>query len=203
MESRSRILLCLLVFAVAGAAWAAGTEPADLAVAKTAPATAAAGTNLTYTITVTNGGPGAAVSDGAVSAAAIHPTAFGVYLNDVLPAQTTFVSLAQTSGPTFACTTPAAGANGTVSCNVAALATTDVATFSLVVAILPGATGTVSNTATILTLNTTDPNPANDSAIANTQLTSGAAVPAMSPLALALLAAGFALTGFVVLRRSA
>ena len=127
--------------------------------------------------------------------------AFGVFLTDVLPPQTTFVSLTQSSGPSFACTTPTVGTNGTVSCNIASLALNGTASFSLVVAIAPGASGTITNTATVNTQNTTDPNPTNDAAIANTVLTAGAAIPAISPRMLALLALAFAVTGFIVLRR--
>jgi uncharacterized repeat protein (TIGR01451 family) len=180
---------------------AAGPPPADLGVIKSAPPTAAAGSNLTYTITVTNAGPGAASVNHPVHATDAGALAFGVFLSDVLPPQTTFVSLAQSSGPTFACTTPAAGTNGTVSCNIASLASGVAASFSLVVAIAPGASGTVSNTATVNTQNTSDPNSANDAATANTLLTSGAAIPALPPLLLALLAIAFAVTGYLVLRR--
>ena len=204
MELRSRVLLCALVLGglAVRQVCAAGPEPADLAVAKSAPATAIAGANLTYTITVTNAGPGVASVGNPVHATGVGATAFGVFLTDVLPAQTTFASLTQTSGPSFACTPPAAGANGTVLCTVASMAAGAAASFSLVVAIAPTASGTVSNTATVLTQSTTDPNPANDAATATTRLTAGAAIPAMSPLALALLAFGFAVTGYFALRRS-
>src|SRR5438093_1417978 len=56
---------------------------AELTVSKTGPATAVAGNNLNYTITVSNNGP----SD-----------AQGVTLSDLLPSSEAFVSQSQTSG---------------------------------------------------------------------------------------------------------
>jgi uncharacterized repeat protein (TIGR01451 family) len=108
-----------------------------------------AGNNLTYTITVSNAGP-----DPAVAAS----------LSDTLPAGTTFVSLASPGG--WSCTTPAVGAGGTVSCSLASM-NVGSAVFTLVVAVDVGASGIVSNTATI-TSSTSDPAPANNSATANT-----------------------------------
>lgn len=205
MNHRSKTLVCALIFAGLAVydVKAASPPPADLGVTKSAVPTAAAGTNLTYTITVTNAGPGAASIRTPVHATDVGALASGVSLTDVLPPQTTFVSLTQNTGPSFGCTTPAVGANGTVTCLIASLATGASASFSLVVAIAPSASGTVSNTATVATQNTSDPNPANDTATANTLLTSGTAIPTMSPLLLALLAMAFALTGFIVLRRGA
>lgn len=114
-----------------------------------------AGNNLTYTITVANAGPSNAAS---------------VSLSDTLPAGTTFVSLSAPGG--WSCTTPAVGAGGTVSCSIATLAAGN-AVFTLIVNV--GATvtnGTVlANTATV-TSTTTDPVPGNNSATANTNVTS-------------------------------
>jgi uncharacterized repeat protein (TIGR01451 family) len=67
--------------------------PADLAVTKAGPATVTAGQNATYTITITNKGPG---------------NAQGVSLTDVEPAGVMRLSLMQTSGPTGG-TLPAGG----------------------------------------------------------------------------------------------
>src|SRR5207247_1482849 len=69
---------------------------ADVSITKSAPATATAGNNISYTIAVANAGPSNAAN---------------VAWTDVLPANTTFVSLTQNTGPTFTCTTGA-----TVSC---------------------------------------------------------------------------------------
>lgn len=110
-------------------------DSADLAVSKTGPATVAAGQNATYTISVTNSGP-----DGAED----------VTLSDFLPSGTTFVSLTQTSGPAFSCTTPAVGAGGAVTCTNASVASGATASFTFVVAVSPSYDGsTVSNTATV------------------------------------------------------
>jgi uncharacterized repeat protein (TIGR01451 family) len=67
--------------------------PADLAVAKTGPATVTAGQNASYTITITNNGPADAQN---------------VNLSTMEPAGTTFVSLTQLIGPTSG-TLPAGG----------------------------------------------------------------------------------------------
>src|SRR5882724_3058501 len=78
---------------------------ADVGVAKVdSPDPVPAGSNLTYTITVNNAGPSNAAS---------------VSLTDTLPAGTTFVSLSSSGG--WSCTTPAVGAGGTVSCEIASL----------------------------------------------------------------------------------
>jgi uncharacterized repeat protein (TIGR01451 family) len=132
---------------------------ADLSVAKVGtPDPVLAGTNLTYTITVTNAGPSAAST---------------VSLSDTLPAGTTFVSLASPGG--WSCTTPAVGAGGPVSCSIASLGVGN-AVFTLVVNVDSTVTaGTVlSNTATASSA-TTDPNPGNESDTANTTVAVGSA----------------------------
>lgn len=119
---------------------------------------AVAGTALGYTIEVVNGGP-----DGAAN----------VEMTDTLPAGTTFVSLAAAAG--WSCTTPAVGANGTITCTIALLANGASATFNLVVAIDPAvASGTVlSNTAEVTT-DTADANPADDTATTTTTVNASA-----------------------------
>jgi uncharacterized repeat protein (TIGR01451 family) len=109
-----------------------------------------AGTNLTYTITVTNAGPSNAAS---------------VSLSDTLPAGTTFVSLSSPAG--WSCTTPTVGAGGTVSCSNASLAAGS-AVFTLTVQVGASvANGTViSNTATV--------DPGSQSATAGTTVTNTA-----------------------------
>jgi uncharacterized repeat protein (TIGR01451 family) len=112
-----------------------------------------AGTQLTYSIGLTNAGPSVATD---------------TTLSDTLPIGTTFFSLTAPAG--FNCTTPAVGAGGTISCSNPAFAP-GTADFTLVVAIDVGlANGTVlSNTATA-TSTTSDPNPANGSATATTTI---------------------------------
>jgi uncharacterized repeat protein (TIGR01451 family) len=128
------------------------TPAADLAVSLAAPLAATSGGNIPYTLTLTNNGPGAAQSPA---------------WTDTLPSNTTFVSLAQTSGPAFACTTPAVGAAGTVTCSVATLANAASAGFTLTVATATGPGSTLMNTATASS-GTADPTPANNSATATT-----------------------------------
>src|SRR2546421_1401418 len=78
---------------------AAQAQEADLGVTKTGPDSAAAGSNVTYTIEVTNVGP---------------DTADNATLDDPLPAGMTFVSRSTPAG--WSCTDPGVGNNGTVNC---------------------------------------------------------------------------------------
>ena len=78
---------------------------ADLAVTKTGPVSIVAGTNITYTLTVTNNG----VSD-----------AQDVLVKDTLPPNVSFVSLGAGSDPRFACA-PDNGNPGIVNCTAATL----------------------------------------------------------------------------------
>lgn len=106
----------------------------DVSVAKTGPATAAAGSNVTYTITIANAGP---------------DSADNVTLTDTLPAGTTFVSFVQNNGPIPACSLPPLGSGGTLSCNFATLSNGASAQFSLVVK--AGTSPSISNTASTTT----------------------------------------------------
>ena len=117
------------------------------------------GSNLTYTITVTNGGPDAAAN---------------ASWTDTLPAGTTFVSLPSVGG--WSCTLPEAGDSGTVSCSNPSFAVGS-AVFTLTVAVAPTvAAGTIlSNTVTV-TSSTPDGNPGNDSSTATTTVLSPASV---------------------------
>src|SRR5206468_3011349 len=72
---------------------------ADLSVTKSGPTIVIAGTNLTYTITVTNNGP----SD-----------AQGVALTDGLPSGETFVSQSQGGGPAFTLSNTATSISDTI-----------------------------------------------------------------------------------------
>ncbi len=122
---------------------------ADLSVVKSGPASADPDSDVTYTVTVTNNGPSDAAS---------------VSLTDVLPANTTFVSEAQTSGPTFLCTTPAIGATGTITCTITALVPGASAIFSIVLHVSPSTPdgSSIANTADVSTT-TADPNGGNNS----------------------------------------
>jgi uncharacterized repeat protein (TIGR01451 family) len=128
------------------------TTSADAGVVKTGPASVHAGTNITYTVTVTNAGPSDATT---------------VSLTDTVPAGTTFVSENQTSGPTFTCLTPASGGTGTITCNLATLPAGASATFSIVVKVALGFAGPVANTANV-GATTPDPQSGNSSSTATT-----------------------------------
>jgi uncharacterized repeat protein (TIGR01451 family) len=129
---------------------------ADLAVVKTATPAANAGSNVTYNISLTNNGPSQATS---------------VSLSDALPANTTFVSAMQNSGPAFALMAPSVGANGTVTFTIASFANAATATFTIVANVSPSApAGMLSNTANVTTT-ATDPVPANNSSTASTVIT--------------------------------
>jgi uncharacterized repeat protein (TIGR01451 family) len=153
------------------AATTVGPAVADLSVTKgDAPDPVAAGSDIVYTITVTNiAGP----SDAATS------------LNDTLPAGTTFVSLASPGG--WSCTTPAVGAAGLISCS-GTLTPAVNAVFTLTIKTnISLANGTIlSNTATATS--PADSNNANNSATATTSVNVNPAVPAMGGMGLVLLA---------------
>ncbi|HEV7764352.1 MAG TPA: IPTL-CTERM sorting domain-containing protein [Thermoanaerobaculia bacterium] len=117
--------------------------PPDLDVDKTGPAAATVGDNITWTITITNLGGDATT----------------VTLNDVLPAGTTFVSLAEPAG--WTCTT-----GSTIDCSTPSFAGGATATFTLVANAPTEAS--ITNTATVAT--TGDSDGTNDSASATTNV---------------------------------
>jgi uncharacterized repeat protein (TIGR01451 family) len=127
---------------------------ADLLVVKNGPFSAAPGTNVTYTITIANGGP-----DAAADAA----------WNDMLPGTMTFVSLDQEGEPVFSCTTPAVGAGGMVTCSISSLPVGASVDFTLVGQIPENTEygAEFSNTATVSS-STPDPNEENDSSTVTT-----------------------------------
>jgi uncharacterized repeat protein (TIGR01451 family) len=156
-----------------------GVSEVDLSVTKSGPATSAQNTSAAYTITVASAGPDIAQS---------------VAVTDVLPPPTTFVSLVQDSGPAATCSTPAVGANGTVTCTFNLLDPGDSAQFTLTLNTRNAAT--IVNTATVSAASF-DTNAANSSATATTAVAVTAVavpVPTLSWHALALL--GLALAAF-------
>jgi uncharacterized repeat protein (TIGR01451 family) len=88
-----------------------------------------------------------------------------VEVTDVLPVELLFVSITEPSG--FDCTTPAVGANGTITCTAATMANGATATFTLTVRVADDAdSGTVTNSASVISStadsdggDTTDPAP--------------------------------------------
>jgi len=93
------------------------TASADLQILKFGPDEAFAGSNITYTIQVTNQGP---------------DTAQNVVISEPVPNNSTFVSEAQNSGPTAACTNPSLGGTGTSTCTIPSLALNETAIFTFV-----------------------------------------------------------------------
>jgi uncharacterized repeat protein (TIGR01451 family) len=152
------------------------TTTADLSITKT-PQPGPYGTSspLTYTIVVSNAGPGAAAN---------------VVVTDILPTGTTFTSATPTQG----------GCSGTttVTCNLGTIANAGSATISLTVT-SPSTAGSVSNTATVTT-SSSDQNPANNTATSTITTVPSANIPATSPRVLLLLAIALAMAGFVALR---
>jgi uncharacterized repeat protein (TIGR01451 family) len=123
------------------------TASADMAVTASGPSSVTAGTNVTYTITITNNGPNAAQ---------------GVVLTDLLPAGSTFVSITQSAGTDVFFGGPSGG-------SVIADATGDIAagssdTFAVVVSAPASlANGASFNDTASVSASTADPNPANNS----------------------------------------
>jgi uncharacterized repeat protein (TIGR01451 family) len=115
----------------------ASAQSADLSVTKAdSPDPVIAGSNLTFAITLTNSGP----SDAVV-----------VALSDLIPANATFVSFAQASGPAFTLTSPPVGGTGVVEASAAGLASGATATFQLVVNVSAATPdgSTITSTATV------------------------------------------------------
>jgi uncharacterized repeat protein (TIGR01451 family) len=128
----------------AGKCQGASPPTADLSVTKTdAPDPVTVGSNLTYTVTVTNNGPDAAT---------------GVTLTDALPAGVTFVSVTPVA-PT--CTQ----AGGVVACDLGTLASGANTTVTIVVT--PTQAGEISNGVTV-TGKESDPDTENNTATAGT-----------------------------------
>ncbi|MEJ2218375.1 MAG: hypothetical protein P8099_17365, partial [Gemmatimonadota bacterium] len=126
-------------------------QSADLSVAKSGPASATAGSNVSYTIAVQNsGGP----SD-----------ASGVTVTDTLPASLTYVS--STGGGSYNATSRA------VTWNVGTLVAGGSTSLGLTATIDAGATGSVSNRAWVGTT-TADPVSTNDSSTVTTTLSQSA-----------------------------
>jgi uncharacterized repeat protein (TIGR01451 family) len=129
--------------------WRVELPTADLSATKSATTDPIiADTNEIYNLTVINNGPFDAQN---------------VTLTDVVPTDTTFVSLVQNSGPAFTCTTPPVGEPSTVDCTIAMLTAGASATFTLVVQMSPVDTSSIMNTATVNS-SVLDPNPANNTA---------------------------------------
>lgn len=144
---------------IRAAAWFSVSDPAeavsDLAVTKfvSGPTEAAAGSQITFTVFVTNYGPN---------------TATGVSLTDDVPENATFVDQFQDDGPAFTCTNPTPSETGTSTCTRASLAKDELAVLRFVYQIDGGtAAGTeIKNTAAV-TGTTVERNTADNTATAS------------------------------------
>jgi uncharacterized repeat protein (TIGR01451 family) len=121
--------------------------PADLSLSKSAPSLVRSGTNVTYSLTVTNKGT---------------VPASGVTLDDPVPATTTFVSATSSAG---SCTNGGAA----VSCALGTVEVGATVTVTIVV-VATTAPATVTNTATVASANHEDLNVADNSATAVTSV---------------------------------
>lgn len=139
--ARSVFVVCFVL-----ATSAVRAQSVDMIATKDGPSSAAAGSNVSYDVSIINGGP-----DDTTAAT----------LTDPIPAGMTFVSLTQTSGPMFVCTTPAIGDAGTISCSADLLAGAE-ATFTIVLKIaadaVPGTTYTNIASASSAAIDDTDEN---------------------------------------------
>lgn len=100
-----------------------------------------------------------------------------IQLTNAVPANTSFVSFQQLSGPTFTCESPMVGSPGMIECSITGLAANTTATFVGVFEVNAGVTaGTeISNHADIASVNgTNDQNPLNNSTQATTVVSAGA-----------------------------
>lgn len=127
---------------------------ADLAVTKSRSPSGdvAAGTNVTYTVTVPDNGP----------ASVAHVT-----LTDDVPAGAGFVSVS--APPDWTCTVPAVGTAGTISCEKDSMANGETATFTVVATVncdVPNGT-TIGNTASASAVSPPDNDSSNDSTSAS------------------------------------
>ena len=120
---------------------------ADLSISQTGPAAGYVGSNLTYTLTISNLGPAPAAS---------------TVVSDSLPATVSFVSATTSKGTV-------SQANGIVTATLGSLASN--ATATVMVTIRAPLAGTVTNTATVTNSAGTDPNAANNSTSTTTAVT--------------------------------
>jgi uncharacterized repeat protein (TIGR01451 family)/CSLREA domain-containing protein len=152
---------------------AVNAPTADVKVTKTgSPNPVTAGTNLTYTITVTN--------------LSTTTAATNVEVKDKLPPGTTLVSAVATGGGACSGTTD-------ITCTFSTLAAGASATATIVVKVDAGVSGTLTNVAST-TADTLDSVIGNNSFKAVTQVTPSTPIPSVSPWALAVLAGLMLLT---------
>ena len=129
----------------------AANPKADLSVLTSALGGASSNSQVLFSVQVTNGGPSDAGS---------------TELTNAVPANTTFVSFQQLSGPSFTCTTPNAGDTGNTVCDITSLGRDETAVFLATYMVGAVSNGTlIDNTATA-TSSTDDPTLDNNTATA-------------------------------------
>ena len=134
------------------------TQQNDVAITKSGPASIQAGSQMTYTLTVTNNGPS---------------TATTVNVADTLPTGVTFVSGTSLIGSTPAGTV-SSGANNTANVVIPALAPGESAIVTIRATVATSSTGNITNTVTVTAAN--DSVSTNNNASATTTVTLPAAV---------------------------
>jgi len=129
------------------------TTQNDVAIAKSGPATIPAGTELTYTLNVTNNGPSSATS---------------VLVTDALPTGLTFLSGSSTINGAAAGSVTAN--NGVATVTIPSLNPSETAVVTIRATVGVNVTGNLSNTATVAAANDSNPNN-NTSAAVSTNVT--------------------------------
>jgi len=124
---------------------------ADLSITNTAPGNVNSGAILTYTITVTNGGPNQADS---------------IFMKNTIPTGTTFNSVSTTAG---SCKSPLPGGIGMVTCKVSLLVKGGSFTVTLAVNVTAPSGSTINDQASVKT-KTFDPVASNNKATATTKV---------------------------------
>lgn len=159
---------------------------ADLSISMTdTPNPVLAGGNLTYAFVVANAGP-----SNANTATWSH----------VMPAGTLLQSFV--ADPSWTCTTPAVGTNGTVTCNAASLAPSS-GNFSLVVQVDPmAAAGSLINASATVSATTNDPDTANNTSTVATTVSAPSTISGTKSAA-GTFAPGGSVTYTIVLSNSA
>jgi uncharacterized repeat protein (TIGR01451 family) len=129
---------------------------ADLSVSKSAiSSNASSGAQVLFSIQITNGGPDDATA---------------VQLMEDVPANTTFVSFDQLSGPTFSCISPNAGESGTTICTLSSLARSHSAIFVATYQVDTVSTGTLISNSVGVSSTTADQNNENNSSTATLEV---------------------------------
>ena len=131
---------------------------ADLSISITGPGQVACGTQLSYTVAVTN--------------PLTQQTATGVTVTVPTPAATTFSSV---SGTGLRLSPPEPGSTGTITATIGSMAPGATVRFQVTLNVLSAPGTTLSLTATV-TSTSTDPNPANNTATATVPVKGGAIV---------------------------